>query len=70
MSANFTTYTACVYPPGDSFNRVVITGLECSEHQVAATAKEYAEKSLRALQAVPVESWRVQILDRAEVTDL
>ncbi len=64
------TFSVAVYPPGDSFNRVVITSLECEAHEVENSARGHAHAALTALAKVPPASWRTAIVSQTEVTDL
>ena len=63
-------FSVAVYPPGDSFSRVVIPNLECELHQVADTAKGHAHAALVALAKVPPANWHTSIVSQSEVTDL
>lgn len=63
-------FSVAVYPPGDSFTRIVITNLECEAHQVADSARGHAHAALTALAKVPPANWRTAIVSQTEVTDL
>lgn len=63
-------FSVAVYPPGDSFTRIVIPNLECETQQVADSAKGYAHAALTALAKVPPSEWRTAIVSQTEVTDL
>lgn len=63
-------FSVAVYPPGDSFNRVVIPNLACEPHQVADSAKGHAHAALAALAKVSPDNWRTVIVSQTEVTDL
>lgn len=62
-------FAVAVYPPGDSFNRVVITSLEAPEADVLESAVVYAEQAIAALRKVPSDQWRARIVAGAEVQD-
>lgn len=62
-------YSVAVYPPGDSFKRIVIPSLECEPDQVADSAKGHAQAALAALSKVPPAQWRTAIVSQTEVTD-
>ncbi len=63
-------FCVAVYPPGDSFTRIVIPSLECEPHQVADSAKGHAHAALVALSKVPPANWHTSIVSQTEVTDL
>lgn len=63
-------FSVAVYPPGDSFTRIVIPNLECEAHQVADSAKGHAHAALTALTKVSPADWRTAIVSETEVTDL
>ena len=48
------TFSVAVYPPGDSFSRVVITSLECEAHEVENSARGHAHAALTALAKVQI----------------
>jgi len=62
-------FSVAVYPPGDSFNRIVIPNLECEPGQVADSAKGHAHAALTALSKVSPAEWRTAIVSQTEVTD-
>lgn len=63
-------FSVAVYPPGDSFKRIVIPCIECEPDQASDSAKGHAHAALMALAKVPPDSWRTTIVSTTEITDL
>jgi len=62
-------HTVAVYPPGDSYNRVLIPGLLMDAERAPAEAVIYVARAIQALAALPPEQWRATVVSSTEVED-
>lgn len=64
------THVVAVYPPGDSFARVLVPNVECSADAAHETAKHFAQKAIEALAQIPMAQWRTAIVSVHDIQDV
>lgn len=63
-------YTVAVYPPGDSFARVLIPALAAdSAEQACLHARTCATEAIAALRRHAPQAWRTTVVSASEVAD-